>query len=89
MLHRPLIDAIEFARAGSKLSGEWPVADFPRIKGGEHPDRGVLHYELQGVPLEQGRPALRLRVTGVLNLTCQRCLGALEQSLRLEALLLL
>lgn len=89
MLHRPVIDGFEFARAGSRLSGEWPVADFPRLRDVLHSGRGALRYELQGVPEVQGRPALRLRVAGTLDLTCQRCLEALEQPLRVDALLLL
>lgn len=89
MLHRPVIDGFEFARAGSRLSGEWPVADFARLRDVLHSGRGALRYELQGVPEAQGRPALRLRVTGMLDLTCQRCLEALGQSLRVDALLLL
>jgi uncharacterized protein len=89
MLHRPQIDGFEFAKAGSKLSGEWPLADFPRLRGELHSDRGALHFELEGVPIEQGHPALRLRVTGVLDLTCQRCLEALERPLHAEAMLLL
>ena len=70
------------------MSGEWPVADFPRLQGVVQPGN-VLHYELEGVPEEQGRPALRLRVSGKLQLTCQRCLGALEHPLRVDALLML
>ena len=89
MLHRPLIDGFEFAKAGSSLSGEWPLAELPRIRGELHSERGTLHFELEGVPEEQGRPALRLRVSGVLDLTCQRCLEPLEHPLRAEALLLL
>ena len=89
MQHRPLIDGFEFAQAGSKLSGEWPLAQLPRLRGELHSDRGALHFELEGVPQEQGRPALRLRVTGPLPLTCQRCLEALEHFLQVEAMLLL
>lgn len=89
MLHRPLIDAFEFARSSSRLSGEWPIADFPRLQGVVHSDRGALPYTLEGVPQEQGRPALRLHVGGALQLTCQRCLGALEHELDADAVLLL
>jgi uncharacterized protein len=88
MLHRPVIDGLEFARSRGGLSGDWPFADFPRLQ--EAVQSGTaLRYELQGVPEEQGRPALRLRVTGTLHLACQRCLGALEHPLRIDALLLL
>src|SRR5260221_14311306 len=88
MLHRPLIDGMEFARSGARLSGDWPVADFPRLQ--EVVQAGtVLHYELEGVPEQQGRPALRLQVAGTLRLTCQRCLDAFEQLLRVETRLLL
>ena len=88
MLHRPLIDGMEFARSGARLSGDWPVADFPRLQGVVQAGT-VLHYALEGVPEEQGRPALRLQVTGTLRLTCQRCLDAFEHLLRVETLLLL
>lgn len=88
MLHRPLIDGMEFARSGARLSGEWPVADFPRLQGVVRAGT-TLHYELQGIPEGLGRPALRLHVTGALHLTCQRCLDAFEHLLEVEALLLL
>ena len=89
MLHRPLIDGLEFARSGGRLSGEWPIADFPRLQGEVQAGAGALHYKLAGVPEEQGRPALRLRVTTTLRLTCQRCLGPFEHSFQVETLLLL
>lgn len=89
MPHQPVIDGFEFARAGSKLSGDWPVSDFPRMRDLLYADRGALHYELQGLPEEQGRPALRLQVQGTLQLTCQRCLGPLDYRLSADASLLL
>ena len=88
MLHRPLIDGLEFARSRGRLSGDWPIADLPRLEGVVRSGTS-LQYVLEGVPEEQGRPALRLRVSGTLQLTCQRCLGALEHALRVDALLLL
>jgi uncharacterized protein len=88
MLHRPVIDGLEFARSRSRLSGEWPIADFPRLQGAVQSGT-ALRYELEGAPQEQGWPALRLRVTGTLQLACQRCLGVLEHPLCVDALLLL
>lgn len=85
MSHQPVIDGLEFARTGSKLQGAWLVADFPRLRDALHADSGSLRYEVQGVPEEQGRPALRLRLDGSLQLVCQRCLAALEFPLRIEA----
>lgn len=89
MPHAPLIDGFEFARSGSRLSGHGQVKDFPRLRDELYASEGTLHYALHGLPQEQGRPALRLKVEGMLQLTCQRCLGPLAFALRSEALLLL
>ena len=89
MSHQPVIDGLEFARSGAKLQGALPVADFPRLRDALHTDAGALRYEMQGVAQEQGRPALRLRLDGSLQLVCQRCLGALEFPFRIEVSLLL
>jgi uncharacterized protein len=86
---RPVIDGLEFARTGLHLRGEWPLADFPRLRDALRADSGVLAYEVQGVPEEQGSPALRLRLDGTLVLTCQRCLGTLEFPLHVGVSLLL
>ena len=83
MSHQPVIDGLEFARTGSKLQGTWPIADFPRLRDLLYADAGMLRYELQGVPQEQGHPALGLHISGALQLICQRCLGALEFPLQL------
>lgn len=85
----PVIDGFDFARSGSRLSGAWPVRDFRRLREGLYAPEGTLHYDLQGLPVEQGRPALRVSVAGRLQLICQRCLGPLEYDLRSEALLVL
>ncbi|MEK6245677.1 MAG: DUF177 domain-containing protein [Pseudomonadota bacterium] len=84
MSHQPLIDGLEFARTGSKLQGAWPVADFSRLRDALCTNEGTLQVELLGVPQERGRPALRLRVGGALQLVCQRCLGALEFALHID-----
>ena len=89
MSHQPVIDGLEFARTASRLEGAWPVAGFERLRDALRTDEGNLSYELRGVPEELGRPALRLRVDGALQLVCQRCLGALEYPLHIEVSLLL
>jgi len=87
MSHQPVIDGLEFARAAARLQGAWPVAEFLRLHDALRSTAGTLRYELRGVPEEKGRPALRLKVEGALQLTCQRCLGALEFPLQLEVAL--
>ena len=87
MSHQPVINGLDFARTGSKLQGAWPVADFPRLRDVLRTQEGTLQYELRGVPQEQGHPALRLKVDGALQLSCQRCLGALEYPLHIEVVL--
>lgn len=89
MRHRPVIDGLEFARTGSKLQGTWPLTDFPRLRDVLRRDTGTVAYEVEGVPEAHGRPGLRLRLTGTLQLTCQRCLEGLDFPLQLESPLLL
>ena len=84
MSRQPAIDGLEFAQAGSKLQGSWPVAGFSRLRDSLSTDEGTLQYELLGVPQERGYPALRLKVGGALQLVCQRCLGALEFPLHIN-----
>ena len=84
MSHQPVIDGLEFARTGASLQGAWPVAGFSRMRDALRTDEGTVQYELQGVPQEQGRPALRLKVSGALQFVCQRCLGALEYPLHID-----
>lgn len=87
MSHQPVIDGLDFARTGAKLQGALPVADFPRLRDALRTDEGTLHYELRGVPQEQGHPAISLKVDGALQFSCQRCLGALEYPMHIEVLL--
>jgi uncharacterized protein len=87
MSHQPVIDGLEFARTGAKLQGAWPVAAFPRLRDALRTDDGTLRYELRGMPQVQGRPALRLKVGGALQLVCQRCLGDLEFPLHIDVTL--
>jgi len=77
MSHQPLIDGFEFAEAGATQQGVWAVGDFPRLRDMLASDAGEIRYEIDGVHDEQGRPALRVKVRGALQLRCQRCLEPL------------
>jgi uncharacterized protein len=87
MSHQPVIDGLEFARTGASLQGTWPVAVFSRLRDALQTEEGTLRYELLGMPQVQGRPALRLKVGGALQLVCQRCLGTLEFPLHIDVTL--
>ena len=65
------------------------MAEFSRLRDALRTDEGTLQYSLLGVPQERGCPVLRLKVSGTLQLACQRCLGALEFPLHVEVPLLL
>ena len=75
--HQPVIDGFEFASAGAKQQGVWPLRDFPRLRDVLASDAGEVAYEISGVRDERGRPGLRLKVKGTLMLRCQRCLEAM------------
>jgi uncharacterized protein len=83
----PLIDGFKFAAAGGKLHGAWPVRVFPRLRDLLHDDSGRIEYEVRGGISAHGRPQLALRAWGTLQLTCRRCLGALEFAARVESTL--
>jgi uncharacterized protein len=74
---QPVIDGFEFASAGASREGDWPLSDFPRLRDLLAADAGVVHYAIEGVRDERGRPGLRVSVRGTLQLRCQRCLEAL------------
>ena len=87
--HFPVIDGYQFAEAGGRLSGTRPVAEFARLLDVLASDSGEVEYEVLGTRDDLGRQCLRIKVTGALQLACQRCLGAFSLPLRIDATLLL
>jgi uncharacterized protein len=86
---QPVIDGFEFASAGASMRGVWPVGDFPRLRDVLASDAGEIVWELDGVRDAQGRPGLRVRVRGVLQLRCQRCLEAMPFEVQSDEILVL
>jgi uncharacterized protein len=89
MSHQPVIDGFEFASAGAMQQGRMPLGGFPRLKDQLASDAGEVGYAIEGVLDGRGRPSLRLRVNGTLQLRCQRCLEAMPLEVAEEQLLVL
>lgn len=85
----PVIDGLEFAREGRRLSGSLSVAALSRLADQLADGEGMLEWELRGERDRDGNAFLELRVAGSLNLRCQRCLEAVGFPLRLDSRLLL
>ena len=89
MSHQPVIDGFEFASAGATQQGVLPLDGFPRLRDLLASDAGEVAYELQGLRDERGRPSLRLKVRGTLQVKCQRCLEAMPTRVDEDELLVL
>lgn len=81
------IDAYRFVRESRILEGSLGLSELPRLHDLVTEVAGKVEYRLRGVLGERGQPRLRLEVSGVLPLVCQRCLGAVEEVLDIESLL--
>ena len=77
------IDNVEFARSGRNVGGLLGLVDLPRAA--EMLGSARIEYRLQGFVGTSGRPMLRLKLTGVIGVQCQRCLGALDLEIDREA----
>ena len=89
MSYQPVIDGFEFASAGAVKQGIWPLRDLPRLRDLLASDAGEVAYEINGVRDERGRPSLRVKVRGKLQLRCQRCLEAMDLEVDTDTVLVL
>src|SRR5262245_29764832 len=87
--HQPVIDGFEFASAGATQQGTWALAHFPRLRDMLATEAGEVAYEIRGVRDERGRPSLRLKVSGTLQLRCQRCLEPMAFEVQTDETLVL
>ena len=85
------IDTAKFAREGASLSGALSLADMPRIakqlldSSGQLFDLGgEIRYVVRGYVTDRGGPGLAIKITGSVNLRCERCLERLQYDLLLE-----
>jgi len=89
MSHQPVIDGFEFASAGAAQQGILPLKEFPRLRDLLASDAGEVAYEIEGTRDERGRPGLRLKVRGALQLRCQRCLEPMAYEVEADSFLVL
>jgi uncharacterized protein len=89
--HRPALDVLAFCRAGDSLSGEWPLAQMPRLcsslEAAPAADAAVS-WSVQGTlrPVAGGQAEVWLHLQGqaTVSLQCQRCLRAMTESLAVD-----
>ena len=89
MYARPFIDSLDFARNGQQIRGELPIVEMLRLTDVLSNPQGMLIYTVQGGVDSQEISWLGVNVTGICQLQCQRCLGAMEYEVKLVTRLLL
>lgn len=82
-----ITDAFVFAREGRILEGVLPVSALERLHDLVTEVTGEVAYRLQGSLGARGESMLSLEVSGVLPLTCQRCLDSVLFTLEVDSLL--
>jgi uncharacterized protein len=80
------IDGLQFARDRDTVSGQLEIGAFPRLAESGC-QSATIRYTVRGGQDAEGHPCLAVEASGVLRLTCQRCLGALDFPVELSAAL--
>ena len=89
MFDQLVIDALDFVRSGKSLQGDVSLLNLKRLKGYLTNQTGKLAYLISGLLDERGRPLLKISVSGIVDLSCQRCLEKIEYMLDVKTALLL
>jgi len=78
------IDTAKFAREATELSGAFSPAQMPRVAAQLFDLNGDIRYVVRGYVTGRGGPAIAIKITGSVNLRCERCLEQLQYDLLLE-----
>ncbi len=78
-------DCLAFAREGRVLEGTLAVSSLERLHDLLAEVSGEIVFRLQGCKGKRGEPMLHLQATGVLPLSCQRCLEAIRFDLDIDS----
>jgi len=82
-----IADSFAFARDSQILEGFLEVADLERLHDLLTDISGKLAFRVEGVKGVRGEPMLHVQATGVLPVTCQRCLGGIPFELEVDSYL--
>lgn len=89
MFDQLVIDALDFVHSGKSLQGNIPLLSFERLRDYLANSAGELAYLVTGLLDERDRPTLKISVSGIIDLNCQRCLEKIEYALDVKTALLL
>lgn len=97
MFEQQFIDSLDFANNSRELRGEIAMAEMPRLQdklvvlevGFEHDRKEEISYTLRGFRDKNDKPMLEVKLDGMCQLRCQRCLQGLIYPLKLVSQLLL
>lgn len=84
-----VIDALGFARSSKTLQGSITLSDLERLRDYLTNSAGELAYTVIGLLDECDSPMLKITVSGVVGLNCQRCLETIEHTLNVKTALFL
>ncbi|HEY5637006.1 MAG TPA: YceD family protein [Burkholderiales bacterium] len=79
---QPLIDAFEFAAAGTLQRSVLAWRELPRLGSSVRPEGEGLHYVMSGRRDALGRSWLQFEASGCFGFVCQRCLEPMSQTWR-------
>ena len=86
-----IIDPRQFARERATVSGSVSAAALGRLAdvlfdaaGTDRQQGSMIHYRVTGFVTPKDQPALRIEVSGELDLRCQRCLERLQFPLAVQ-----
>ncbi len=86
---RFVIDPLDFVRKAETHHGRILLAELERLQDFLHENHGEIGYQISGVFDRDGKPHLRVKVEGKMQLCCQRCLGGLLHNVDIDTFLLL
>ena len=87
MVDSMIVDSLKLAREQQRVAGRFAVAQLPRLVESLLGNTGDLDYVIAGDKDSRERPLLRLQVSGVVQLQCQRCLEGFAQDVDIDTAL--